>query len=221
MGAAVLVLVAVIATGVAGAFLAMEYFSARASRRRKEAVRSALGVSQAQATASRKGRPLPALPFLSGRRGRPKSRDIARDLPELLDVVRLGIEGGMSFEASFSLYVERFDTDLARACRPAARLMATGVEGKEVVLRELSDELGSTGFRRFAGAVARSSTYGARLAPALADLAREQRETMRADREEAVAKAPTKMLLPTGVFILPAMLMLVAGPFLLELLEQM
>ena len=35
--------------------------------------------------------------------------------------------------------------------------------------------------------------------------------------EERVAKAPVKMMVPTGVLILPAMLMLVLGPVLLEL----
>ena len=33
----------------------------------------------------------------------------------------------------------------------------------------------------------------------------------------AGAKAPVKMMVPTGVLILPAMLMLVLGPVLLEL----
>ena len=35
--------------------------------------------------------------------------------------------------------------------------------------------------------------------------------------EERVAKAPVKMMLPTGTLILPAMLLLVMGPILLEL----
>ena len=39
----------------------------------------------------------------------------------------------------------------------------------------------------------------------------------KARRQEAVAKAPVKMMVPTGVLILPAMLMLVLGPVLLEL----
>lgn len=35
--------------------------------------------------------------------------------------------------------------------------------------------------------------------------------------EERVAKAPVKMMMPTGALILPAMLLLVLGPVLLEL----
>lgn len=43
----------------------------------------------------------------------------------------------------------------------------------------------------------------------------------RAQVEERVAKAPVKMMVPTGTLILPAMLLLVLGPVLLELMEGM
>lgn len=218
----VMVVASIVAAACSAALLVHERLARRDARRRREAVRAKLGGHVGFMGAS-DGRSL----SLTGRLARliPGSRpariDMARDLPELMDVMRLGIEGGMSFEASFSLYAERFDTALALACRPSARLMAMGLEGREQVLEQLADDLESPEFRRFAGAVSRSIRYGARLSPALEELARDVREAARADREEAVAKAPTKMLLPTGVFILPAMLMLIAGPFLLELLEQM
>ena len=47
-------------------------------------------------------------------------------------------------------------------------------------------------------------------------LAAEVRATYRADMEEAVAKAPVKMLVPTAALILPAMLIVVMAPVLLE-----
>ena len=39
----------------------------------------------------------------------------------------------------------------------------------------------------------------------------------RARRQEQVAKAPVKMMVPTGTLILPAMLIMVLGPVLLEM----
>lgn len=218
----VLVLLSVAAAACSAAILVHEHLEQRDGRKRRDVVRSMLGGGMDDQPLAPHG----IAAILDGlkaplHKARARRIDIARDLPELMDVMRLGIEGGMSFEASFSLYAERFDTGLALACRPAARLMATGIESRDQVLSNLADELGSQAFKRFAGAVARSMRYGARLSPALEELARDVRDAARADREEAVAKAPTKMLLPTGVFILPAMLILIAGPFLLELLEQM
>ena len=55
----------------------------------------------------------------------------------------------------------------------------------------------------------------------LIDLAQEARREYRALQQEKVAKAPVKMLLPTGALILPAMLLLVMGPIVLDLMERM
>jgi len=139
----------------------------------------------------------------------------------MIDVVCLGLEGGMTFESSFDLYARRFDTALSRACRPAADMMRNGVVSREEALGTLADKLGSRQFARFAEISLRSMRFGARLAPILSELADEVRDSGAARREEAIAKAPTKMLVPTGLLILPAMLLLTAGPFVLELLEQM
>ena len=65
--------------------------------------------------------------------------------------------------------------------------------------------------------IVRSLRFGATMADNLEDAAREARSGYKARRQEAVAKAPVKMVVPTGVLILPAMLMLVLGPVLLEL----
>jgi len=56
------------------------------------------------------------------------------------------------------------------------------------------------------------------LADNLDDAAAEARANYRTARQESVAKAPVKMMLPTSTLILPAMLILVLGPVLLELM---
>ena len=65
--------------------------------------------------------------------------------------------------------------------------------------------------------------YAAAL-PAIAAVlgaAEQARAARKAQVEERVAKAPVKMMIPTGTLILPAMLLLVLGPVLLELMEGM
>ena len=59
--------------------------------------------------------------------------------------------------------------------------------------------------------------FGSSLAESLESAAAEARAEHRARLEERVAKAPVKMMMPTGALILPAMLLLVLGPVLLEL----
>ena len=67
----------------------------------------------------------------------------------------------------------------------------------------------------------RSLRCGSSRAEGLESAAAGARAVHRAQVEERVAKAPVKMMVPTGTLILPAMLLLVLGPVLLELMEGM
>ncbi len=148
------------------------------------------------------------------------SCSIDRDLPELIDVLALGMEAGLSFESAFAIYANRFDTELARECRSTSALMTSGILSREQAMKDLASRLNSNMFWRFVRITLRSVRFGSRLLPTLDGLSDEARKQYRNSIEEQASKAPTKMLVPTGVLILPAMLLLVCGPFLLELLQQ-
>ena len=68
-------------------------------------------------------------------------------------------------------------------------------------------------------AIIRSLRFGTSLGEVLEQSAEQARAARKAQVEERVAKAPVKMMIPTGTLILPAMLLLVLGPVLLELME--
>lgn len=142
------------------------------------------------------------------------------DLVELIDVLSLGMEAGMSFENAFLVYTEKFDTALSRKCRPAALMMANGVVSREEAMEDLSNELDSRAFSRFTQIVLRSVRFGSGLLPMLEGLSNDIRKSYRSDVEEKISTAATKMLIPTAVFILPAMLLMVMGPILVDLVEQ-
>ena len=72
-------------------------------------------------------------------------------------------------------------------------------------------------FQRTVSGVLQSLRRGTSLLSDLEQEAAESRKQFRAAKEEAVAKAPVKMMLPIGTLILPAMLLLVLGPVVLEL----
>lgn len=66
-----------------------------------------------------------------------------------------------------------------------------------------------------------SLRFGTSLGEVLEQSAEQARAARKAQVEERVVKAPVKMMIPTGTLILPAMLLLVLGPVLLELMEGM
>ena len=71
---------------------------------------------------------------------------------------------------------------------------------------------------RFTVLAAQALRFGSAMERMLKDLATELRETRRKDVQEKVGKAPVRMLLPMGLLILPAMLILMLGPAVLNVL---
>ena len=78
---------------------------------------------------------------------------------------------------------------------------------------------GDVRFARVVENVVRSLRFGSSLAESLEAAAAEARTQFRSRKQEQVAKASVKMMVPTGALMLPAMLLLVLGPVLLELME--
>ena len=143
---------------------------------------------------------------------------VERHVPEMVDAVALGMRAGLSFESAFSLYCSRFDDELAMACRRACRSWESGMETRDEALRKLADEMDVASLTTFVNNTTRCLRYGNPMSRMLEVMASEARGCYRAKMEELVAKAPVKMLLPTAGLILPAMLIVVMGPILLEFL---
>ena len=86
-------------------------------------------------------------------------------------------------------------------------------------MRALARAYDSALFERVAESIIRSLRFGTSLAETLSILSAEARSIRKSKIEERVAKAPVKMLVPVGALILPAMLILIMGPVLLDLME--
>ena len=140
-----------------------------------------------------------------------------RHLSEMLEVVSLGLRSGLTFDRSFALYGAHFDNDLAKACTKAYRRWALGLTTREEALAQMAESFDCEQLARVLDSIVRGLRFGSSLTDVLEDAAVQARATYRAALEERVAKAPVKMMLPTGTLILPAMLLLVLGPILLEL----
>lgn len=146
-----------------------------------------------------------------------RTQQMERHLPEMLDVVAIGMRSGLSFDRSLQIYAARFPTFLAGEFSAAQRKWASGLERRDEALRHLAASYDSSVFARVIESIVRSIRFGTSMVEGLEDAARESRVAYRTRRQEQVAKAPVKMMIPTGTLILPAMLILVMGPVLLEM----
>ncbi len=147
-----------------------------------------------------------------------RSLQMEEHLPEMLDVIALGMRSGLSFDASLKLYSSHFTTILAHEISLAQCQWESGLERRDEALRCVAASYDSAIFGRVIETMIRSVRFGSSMVSNLEDDAREARSIYRARKEEQIAKAPVKMMIPTSTLILPAMLIVVLGPVLLELM---
>lgn len=144
-----------------------------------------------------------------------------REMPELFDILALGLHAGLSFDGALALYLERHDTVLAERLSQARLSWSLGLETRADALRRVADELESPALLRFADAVAEALEFGVPLAATL----ERQSEAVRRDRrlqvEEEIERVPVKLLLPLGVLVVPAMLLAVLGPLMAQALGSL
>ncbi len=160
-----------------------------------------------------------ALPSLLARdRWRKRQEAVGRELPDVLDLLTLALEAGLSLDAAFSrvaatLTGSRLAGEIARmqgevrfgARRHDAWLAMAGRTGNPQVLEVVQ-------------ALVQADLMGVGLAPALAGLAGSMRVRRRAQVEEAAHKAPVKMLFPLALFIFPTVFIVLLGPVALQLM---
>ena len=157
-----------------------------------------------------------SLPLVGKAKGREEQRvrrsKVIRQMPDLLDILTLGLSAGLSFDASLELYCGRFETELAQVFRKALLTWRIGVKSREDALEELAEELDVAAVRRFCSAVSEALAFGSPLAQVLEQQAGVLRDEQRSEIEEEIEKVPVKMLIPLGTLIVPAMLLSILGP---------
>jgi len=169
-----------------------------------------------------------ALPALVGLRlpsmwlfGRAKARSqaIEEGIPELIDLMVICIEGGQSFDAA----LRRSTQDLQRT-RPelAAELERTNLairagSGRTEALRDFAARTGIYDVRELTTMLIQADRSGV----ALRDSLQTHADTMRVLRlqraEERAAKMPVKLIAPLAVCLLPALMMILFGPAVMQL----
>ena len=146
-----------------------------------------------------------------------------RALPDALDVLVICLEGGVSLTSAL-----RRVTGELRSAHPLLAFELNIVQ-REVqlgrsageALRQFADRTDLEEIRGLASVILQAERYGASLVKAL----RVHAETLRTRRvqqaEERAQKAVVKLLVPTILFIFPAIFIVVLGPPLMEVLPML
>ena len=136
------------------------------------------------------------------------------EVSEMIDVVRLGLSAGLSFDAALEIFCANRRSVLALRLERACMAWQVGVGTREDELLAAARDLDVRALETFAITVGQALALGAPLAETLAAQSREIRAAHRAAVEHEIERAPVKLLIPTGTLILPALLLSILGPLL-------
>lgn len=151
------------------------------------------------------------------RRARRRGRAMERELPDLLDLLRVALEAGLPLWRGLSECARHDPGLLARELRAAAGELELGVPG-ERVLDGLAARCPAPGMPALIGVLGRAARYGAPPGEALSALAREARAAHARRIREDAARAAPKIQLVVALLLVPSVMLLVAAALLRSLL---
>lgn len=143
---------------------------------------------------------------------------ILRQLPDVLDLLCVSVQAGLSFDAALRHVVGKMSGPLLEECSRMLQELRFGMARKQA-LERLAERCYVQEVALFVAAVIQADKLGVSLANVLVIQADNMREMRRQLVKKKALEAPIKMLLPLGVFIFPAMFIVTLLPALLNLLN--
>lgn len=149
---------------------------------------------------------------------RKRQAEVTKSLPDIMDLLTVSVEAGLTFDSALSKVTEKMPGALAREFETVLQEIKIGKSKKEA-LYQMADRIGVQDLRSFIGAVIQADQLGVSLGKVL----RIQSEQIRQNRKQRISekamKAPVKMLIPMVVFIFPAIFIVLLGPTVLNLID--
>ncbi len=156
--------------------------------------------------------------FIVDSRGRKRRDQIERALPDLIDLLIVTLEAGLSFPQSLRLAAGKIREPLSSEVRLTLQEQNMGLTLVEA-LENLLGRINTPGVRMFARSIAQGETMGVSTGQIMRNLALELRKRQRAYAEERAQKAPVKILFPILLLIMPALFIVLLLPVMINIMK--
>jgi tight adherence protein C len=147
--------------------------------------------------------------------------EIFHTLPDVLDLVTVCVEAGLSMDAALIKTWENpaFQNDPLAIEIKTASLEARAGKPRIEALKDMADRTGVDDVKSFVTMLGQTEKFGTSLSQALRVHADSLRTKRKQIAEEAAAKTSIKMLFPLAFFIFPALLVVILGPAFLKIAD--
>ncbi len=148
-----------------------------------------------------------------------RQRQILKSMPFIVDLLALSTEAGLDFIGAIGKVVEKANpSPLVDEFAQLLKEIKVGSSRQEA-LREMGTRIGMTEINSFIAILISADQMGASIGRIL----RQQSDQIRSQRmlraEKAGAAASQKVILPLVLFILPAVMLMIFGPFVLSMIS--
>jgi tight adherence protein C len=150
---------------------------------------------------------------------RDRRERIQAALPDVLDLLAVSVEAGLGFDGAVAKLIEYMHGPLIEDFALVLNEMRIG-ESRIEALKRMSARVDVPEIRSFVRAVVQADRMGTSMGSLLRTQAADARTRRQLLAEERAMKAPIKMLIPTALFIFPAMFIVILGPAVMNLLKN-
>jgi tight adherence protein C len=157
---------------------------------------------------------------VSSRRMRRKA-EVQKILPDAVDMLEICVSSGMGIDAAWTAVgdeIRRVSVTFADEMELTNLEVSLGIP-RALAMRHMAERTGAEDLSSLVALLVQSERFGAGIVEALTTFAKTMRETRSQRAEEAAEKMSVKLLFPMVMFIFPALLIVMIGPALIELLK--
>jgi tight adherence protein C len=154
------------------------------------------------------------------RKARKRIETLDRALPDLIDLLCVMIEAGLSFPAAMRMAADQFGPPLSEELRLTLQEQTMGLSIDEA-LSHMSVRADTPAMKAFVRAMAQGEKMGISIGQIMRNLAHEMRHRRRSNAEERAQKTPVLMLFPLVFLIFPAMFIILMTPAVINLVHNL
>lgn len=149
-----------------------------------------------------------------------RQEKIQKSLPDLLDLLYISVEAGLGFDMAMKRSTEKMPGPLSDELTKALDDISKGRDRQDA-LRGVVTRTGVEDLNTFITAVIQSEQLGSNIASMLRIQSTVMRQKRRQRAEEAAMKIPIKMLFPLVFFMFPALFVVILGPAVISIIENL
>jgi tight adherence protein C len=161
--------------------------------------------------------------FYLTRKARNRQQAIAGQLSDVLDLLVVCVEAGLGLSEAIKVVgseAERQNQEIGvELALVSGELTAGSSLGQ--ALRNFAERTAVDDIKPLAATLIQSEQLGAQIAPALRAISDSLRTARRMRAEEAAQKTTVKILFPLVLFILPAMMSVIVGPAMIQIMKAL